>query len=230
MTPAQLLLQYQALVDRERALREDIATVESRLASDPAVVEKEEALAAARGRQQEFAARLSESDREREDHRSRLTKRQKELMSGRIRNPTELMQMSDEVAHMKARFEEEEEAELKLMEDADAADAAVRGATAELDEARRGSSAEEPELRARLEDSRTELADVESDRDRIWADIPPAAQSAYSRVRVRPAVAQVVGNQCGACRVAVTSSGMQALRKGDMLVHCDNCGRILVHA
>lgn len=228
MTSAQLLFRYQALVDRERSLRESIEAVESRLQSDPEVVRREEALEAARERQKEFAGRLSDSDREREDHRSRLRKREKELMSGRIHSPSELMQMSDEVAHMKARFAEEEEAELRLMEDADAADEAVRSLNAELEDARRASTAEEPELRGQLGEWRSELAEVEVERDRVWAEIPPRDQTAYSRVRVRPAVAQVLGNQCSACRVTVTSSGMQILRKGDALVHCEHCGRILV--
>ena len=107
MSSAQLLLRYQALVDRERALRDFIEAVESRLGSDPEVVRREEALENARERQKEFAGRLSESDKKREDHRTALRTREKQLMSGRINNPTELMQMSDEVAHMKARFKEE---------------------------------------------------------------------------------------------------------------------------
>jgi len=217
-------------VDRERALRDFIEAVESRLGSDPEVVRREEALENARERQKEFAGRLSESDKKREDHRTALRTREKQLMSGRINNPTELMQMSDEVAHMKARFKEEEDAELQLMEDADAADAAVRNALAELEEARRGSSAEEPELRTQLEEWRAELAEVEEERDRVWGEIPAREQTVFSRVRVRPAVALVQNNQCSACHVTVTSSGMQILRKGDALVQCENCGRILVRA
>ena len=230
MSSAQLLLRYQALVDRERALRDFIEAVESRLGSDPEVVRREEALENARERQKEFAGRLSESDKKREDHRTALRTREKQLMSGRINNPTELMQMSDEVAHMKARFKEEEDAELQLMEDADAADAAVRNALAELEEARRGSSAEEPELRTQLEEWRAELAEVEEERDRVWGEIPAREQTVFSRIRVRPAVALVQNNQCSACHVTVTSSGMQILRKGDALVQCENCGRILVRA
>jgi len=230
LSSAQLLLRYQALVDRERALRDFIEAVESRLGSDPEVVRREEALENARERQKEFAGRLSESDKKREDHRTALRTREKQLMSGRINNPTELMQMSDEVAHMKARFKEEEDAELQLMEDADAADAAVRNALAELEEARRGSSAEEPELRTQLEEWRAELAEVEEERDRVWGEIPAREQTVFSRIRVRPAVALVQNNQCSACHVTVTSSGMQILRKGDALVQCENCGRILVRA
>ena len=231
MKPAQLLLAYQRLVERERALREGIEQIESRLASDPEVVSAEEALAEARSAQQAIAARLRDSDREREGHRSTLRSREKELMSGRIRNPTELMQMSDEVAHMKARFAEEEDAELRLMEEGEAADQAVREATAEVDQAKERSASDAPELRRNLEVLTSELAELEAERDQVWAEVPAAAQTAYRRMRMQPAVAEVVSNQCQACRVAVTSSGMQTLRKGaDDLVHCENCGRILVLA
>ena len=231
MNPAQLLLRYQAQVERERALREVISRLESRLAADPEVVSLEEALQEVRSAQDAAGARLRESDHAREDHRSKLRSREKELMSGRIRNPTELMQMSDEVAHMKARFAEEEDAELRLMEDAESADEAVRAATATLEEARSRSIAEEPELKEELEAARAELAEVEAERDSIWEEVPPAAQAAYARTRPQPPVARVLNNQCTACRVTVTSSGMQVLRKGlDELVHCENCSRILVLA
>ena len=226
--PAQLLLEYQRLVERERGLRENIAGVTARLESDPEVVEREETLAEARAAQELTAARVRESDHEREAHRSRLRTREKELMSGRIRNPTELMQMSAEVQHMKARFAEEEDAELKLMEDADAADSAVREAASDLARARRQSASEEPGLKKQLKTWTAELAAVESERDAVWEQVPRAAQAAYSRMRMQPAVAQVISGQCSACHVTVTSSGMQKLRAGDELVHCENCGRILV--
>ena len=226
--PAQLLLEHQRLVERERGLRDNIERANSRLESDPEIVEREETLAVARGVQEVASARVRESDHEREAHRSRLRTREKELMSGRIRSPSELLQMSDEVKHMKERFAEEEDAEMKLMEDADAAEEAVREATSDLERARKQSAAEEPEIRSELQTWTTELAEVESERDAVWEQIPPAAQAAYSRMRTKPAVAQVINNQCSACHVTVTSSGMQKLRGGDELVHCENCSRILV--
>jgi predicted nucleic acid-binding Zn-ribbon protein len=226
--PAQLLLEHQRLVERERGLRDNIERASSRLESDPEVVDREATLAEARVVQEAAAARVRESDHEREAHGTRLRAREKELMSGRIRSPSELLQMSDEVKHMKERFAEEEEAEMRLMEEADAADEAVREATSLLDQARKQSAAEEPEIRSELETWTGELAEVESERDAVWEEVPPAAQAAYSRMRVRPAVAQVINNQCSACHVTVTSSGMQKLRGGDDLVHCENCGRILV--
>jgi uncharacterized protein len=230
MKPAQLLLEYQRLVDRERGLREQISELESRIAADPEVTELEEVLAGKREVQQEIALRLRESDRERETNRTRLRSREKELMSGRIRNPTELMQMSDEVKHMKTRFAEEEEVELRLMEESEIADDEVREVTAQLEEARRRAASEAPGLKEELARQQAELSAVEAERDDIWSQVPPAAQTAFSRVRVRPVVAMVDRNSCQVCHVTVTSSGMQMLRKGDEIVHCENCGRILVLA
>lgn len=211
-------------------LEEEIAKAESRLKEDPEVTELAAGLAAAQAVQKEVAARLSESDHAREDHRTRLRSREKELMSGRIRNPTELMQMSEEVDHMKARFAQEEDAELQLMEEADAAEQAVDAATRALEESRRRSAAEEPGLIRNLDESRSELAEVKVERDEVWAEVPPDHKTAFKRVRIHPVVAQVAANQCTVCRVAVTSSGMQGLRKGDAIVNCENCGRILVLA
>jgi predicted nucleic acid-binding Zn-ribbon protein len=116
------------------------------------------------------------------------------------------------------------------MEDAEAADEAMRTATAELDAARARLAEETPALQDELESLRSELAELEADKQRIWAEVPPAAQTAYSRQRIQPAVAEVLNNQCTACRVTVTSRGMQMLRQGDEIVHCENCGRILVLA
>jgi uncharacterized protein len=230
MKPGQLLLGYQRLVEKERELRDDIERVESVLTANPDVVGAEEALGAARAAQQAIQLRLRESDRERESHRTRLRSREKELMSGRIRNPTELMQMNEEVQHMKASFAVEEEAELLLMEEAELVEATVHEASDRLDEARTRSASDEPSLRRDLEGWQAELASVKEESEAMWAQIPSAAQNAYLRVRAHPPVAEVDHNQCLACRVTVTSSGMQVLRKGEEIVHCDNCGRILVLA
>ncbi|TMC85955.1 MAG: hypothetical protein E6J06_02260 [Chloroflexi bacterium] len=230
MKPAQLLLAYQRLIERERELRDDIERVESLLSVNPDVVAAEEALASVRAEQQAIQLRLRESDRERESHRTRLRSREKELMSGRIRSPSELMQMSEEVKHLKASFEEKEEAELHLMEEGELAEAAVLEAAERLDEARTRSASDEPTLRHDLETWQAELASVKADSDAMWAQVPVAAQNAYLRVRANPPVAEVDRNQCLACHVTVTSSGMQALRKGDGIVNCENCSRILVMA
>ena len=230
MKPGQLLLAYMRLVERERELRDEIERVESLLALDPNVATAEETLATAKANQQSLQLRLRESDRERESHRTRLRSREKELMSGRIRNPTELMQLNQEVDHLKASFAEKEEAEFSLMEEGELADQAVLEASEHLMDARTRSAGDEPALRQDIESWQTELAAVRTDSEGTWSQLSPAAQRSYLGVRVHPPVAEVDRNQCQACHVTVTSSGMQLLRKGDEIVRCENCGRILVMA
>ena len=230
MKPAQLLLSYMRLVERECELRDEIERVESLLASDPNVAHAEEALATAKANQQAIQLRLRDSDRERETHRTRIRTREKELMSGRIRNPTELMQLNAEVDHLKASFVEEEDAQLRLMEESELADQAVLEATEHLMDTRTRSAGDEPALRRDLEAWQAELAALRTEIDGVWTQLPPAAQRVYLGVRVHPPVAEVDRNQCQACHVTVTSSGMQLLRKGDEIVRCENCGRILVMA
>ena len=230
MKPAQLLLGYQRLIERERELRDDIERLETVLMTNPDVAAAEESLKEAKAAQQALELRLRESDRERETHRGRLNMRERELMSGRIRNPTELMQLNQEVEHMRASFAEEETAELQLMEEGEAAEEAVREASARLDDARTRFAGDEPGLRGELESQQAELDSVKADSAAAWAQIPTNFQSAFLRIRAHPAVAEVDHNQCQECHVTVTSSGMQAMRKGEDVVQCDNCGRILVIA
>src|SRR5260370_202042 len=73
-----------------------------------------------------------------------------------------------------------------------------------------------------------EEAGGEGGREGVWGEGRVPAQNAYLRVRGHPPVAEVARNQCQACYVTVTSSGMQLLRKGDEIVLCENCSRILV--
>ena len=228
MGPAELLLHHSRLEDRIQGLAAEIGRLESRLATNPEAERLEQELALARTRQQEVALKLKDRDRDREDHRTKMRARERELMSGRIHNPTELLQMSEEVDHMKARLAVEEDAELQLMEEAESADGDVGRLKAELERSTAAAAAEAPAIQERLEAARAQLSVLESERDEVWAQLPAPNQTAYRRVRVRPPVAEVAGGQCTACRVAVTTSQMQLLRRGDAIVTCENCGRLLV--
>src|SRR5262249_51381148 len=177
--PAQLLLAYHRLVEKERELRDDIERVESLLASDPNIAHAEAALAEARQQRDSIQLRLRESDRERESHRTRLRSREKELMSGRIRNPTELIQLNREVEHMKTSFAEEEEAELRLMEEGELAEQSMVEAAEHLQDARSHSASDEPALRRDLESWQAELESVKAANGPIWGQLRPARQQAY---------------------------------------------------
>jgi predicted nucleic acid-binding Zn-ribbon protein len=218
------------LEERARALELAVQRYQQLLERDPDVERLAGALEQARRSQEAVSLRLRAMEREVEGHRARMRARNAELMSGRIHNPTELLQMSAEVEHMKARLASEEDEELEVMAEAETAEAELARTTSAFEQARTRAAAEEPRLRQEMEAAHRELEDARRERDELWARVPPQYQREYRRIRVQPAIAEVVAGQCSACHVAVTSSQMQQLRRSDDVIECDNCGRILVMA
>ncbi len=231
MNVPELALHHQRLDHRAAGLRVQIERLRGVMAGDPEADRLERELAAAEAARRDLDLQVRQREREAESQRTRLRGRERELMSGRIRNPTELMKLNQEVDHLRATVREQEDTELELMERQEALESDVARLGRQLAAARDRTAAAAPELRERLERLERELVDVERERQATWEEIPADWQQAYLRVRSRQPdpVAEVVGGKCQACRVAVTSSGMQALRRA-ALVHCDNCGRILVVA
>lgn len=231
MNVPELALHHQRLDQRAAGLRGQIERLHGVLAADPEADRLEREIAAAETTRRDLDLQVRQRERDAESRRARLRGRERELMSGRIRNPTELTRLKEEVDHMRAALRQEEDTELELMERQETLEADLVRLGRELDAARERTAAAAPGMRERLERLERELTEVEGERDATWELLPAEWQEAYRRVRRRQPdpVAEVVHGQCQACRVAVTSSGMQALRRA-ALVRCDNCGRILVVA
>ena len=228
MRPTELLLQYQRLGDRVSTLTDEARHIGQRLAGDARVDAATLATAAALEAREQLARQLREMDLDVEGHRAKMKSHEKELMSGRIRSPSDLSRMSDEVGHMKARLAEEEEREFDLMSSLEAADTDLAGARQELADAEAAVATAAPKLRGRLVVIDGEVAEMEQQREAIWADLPAPLQAAYRKISrlPNPVVAMVQG-QCEGCRVQLTANELQVLRRGERFT-CQNCNRILV--
>ena len=231
MNVPEIALHHQRLAARVAQLRAQIVRQQAELSGDLEADRLERALEVATAARQELELRLRERDREVESHRGRLRARERDLMSGRIKNPTELMKLDDEVRHLRTALSSEEDAELELMEEQERLESEVERLALALEAARTRAAEAAPVIRDRIRREEAELTAAESEAASMWEQLPADWQVAYRRVAARIAnpVAEVVGNQCQACRVAVTSRGMQVLRRAG-LIQCDTCGRILVVA
>jgi predicted nucleic acid-binding Zn-ribbon protein len=209
MTVPQLALQHQRLENRAAQLQAQIERVEAQLARNPEVERLAQQVASGESAMRDLDLRVLQRERDAETRRAKVRSRERELMSGRISNPGELVRLSTEVEHMKAALTEEEDAEMLLLEEQERLDKETARARAELDGERARAAAAEPGLRDELQRLRADLAE--------------------RRVRLSNPVAEVMRGQCQACHVSVTSNGMQVLRRGGLLA-CDNCGRLLVVA
>jgi predicted nucleic acid-binding Zn-ribbon protein len=231
MNAPEIALHHQRLATRMALLRAQIQRQQAELASDPEAEALERALEAATAARRDLELRLRDRDREVESRRGRLRTRERDLMSGRINNPTELMKLDEEVRHLRTAVSAEEDAELELMEELERLESEAERLGQALEAVRARAAEKAPALRERITGEEAELGAAESEAAATWDQLPPDWRTAYQRVEARVAnpIAEVVGNKCQACRVAVTSNGMQVLRRAG-LIQCDNCGRILVVA
>ncbi|MEE8575687.1 MAG: C4-type zinc ribbon domain-containing protein [candidate division Zixibacteria bacterium] len=68
------------------------------------------------------------------------------------------------------------------------------------------------------------------ERKQIAVSIPRSTMSVYERIRKGKggaAVVAVKSRACGACYKNLTHKKIQDIRKGDKILTCDNCGRVL---
>jgi uncharacterized protein len=78
------------------------------------------------------------------------------------------------------------------------------------------------------------LQQAHDDRDRLTRELPKATSALYkrisSRIRDGVAVAEARNGACTACYMALRPQIMSQVRKGDEVITCDNCNRILYYA
>ncbi len=89
--------------------------------------------------------------------------------------------------------------------------------------------------RKQLEEDTTrlerELEDATTGRERLVAEISPAALSTYETVRARrgTAVVEVKGDYCSSCHVRLRPQAANELRRNEVIFQCECCNRILYY-
>ena len=75
------------------------------------------------------------------------------------------------------------------------------------------------------------LATARKERDEVFANLPKAMSGMYSRIKTRirdgVAVAEARNRSCTACFMSLRPQVMAEIRRGEEVLTCDNCGRIL---
>ena len=75
------------------------------------------------------------------------------------------------------------------------------------------------------------LAVARKDRDEVFANLPKQMSGMYARIKARirdgVAVAEARNRSCTACFMSLRPQVMAEIRRGEDVITCDNCGRIL---
>lgn len=81
-----------------------------------------------------------------------------------------------------------------------------------------------------------QLTAAKRERDQVFLNLPKSLSSQYGRIATRirdgVAVAEARNRSCTACFMSLRPQVMSEIRRGEEVITCDNCGRILyfVHA
>jgi uncharacterized protein len=123
---------------------------------------------------------------------------------------------------------------LEQMESLDKDEAALNERAAEIASL---NSDREARLREFDEETRRQAERLEAsriERERVVTSLPKAMSSLYARISARirdgVAVAEARNGACMACFMALRPQAMAEVRRGEEVVTCDNCNRILYYA
>ena len=188
----------------------------------------EAGLKVAEGERAGIEKQYKELDAEAEALRAQLKQITDKLYGGKIKNPKELVGYEQEAGMLKANLDKKDDVLLDMMEKLESGKADIR----KLKEARKIAQSawesEKTELQIQVDVVKKELGALEKKRDEMLASIDKDTLAAYEGVKGRKgqAVVKVEQGRCLGCRVTLSVSELQHAR-GNAIVTCGNCGRIL---
>jgi len=92
--------------------------------------------------------------------------------------------------------------------------------------------AEKTEARARTEADKKKLAEMQAERVKAAAKVNPQVLRKYEHQRKKwgaTTVVEAVDGRCTGCQIGLRPQFLQDLRKGDQIMTCETCGRILFY-
>ena len=192
-------------------------------------------LKAAVAARDEVAAKEAGFEKEITTSEARIAEIDKRMYSGEVSSSKDLQAMATEIEHLKARVSTFEDSALEALDEREPLDAAVVAL-----EARAGGMVElGKRLTAAIATAEAEidaeLATETSQRSAAASGVPDDLLAEYERLRGRLGgigVAKLEHGTCMGCRMKLPATELDRVKHQppDTLVHCDQCGRILVRS
>jgi predicted nucleic acid-binding Zn-ribbon protein len=165
------------------------------------------------------------------DQRGRAERAERNLMSSKKQDEyTAAIREADAARKQISALETQILEQLEILEQAEAAlnERAAEIATLNSDR--------EARLKAFDDETGTigdRLATARKEREEVFASLPKPMSNLYSRIKARirdgVAVAEARNRSCTACFMSLRPQVMAEIRRGEEVITCDNCGRILYY-
>jgi predicted nucleic acid-binding Zn-ribbon protein len=121
---------------------------------------------------------------------------------------------------------------LDRMTESEALERNVKAAEADLGREKQQVEAEKKAARERTDIDKRELETLSRKRAEVAASMSRSVLSTYERIRKTRkgvGVAEAIDGRCSACQISLRLQFFQDLRRGDQVMLCESCGRILYY-
>jgi predicted nucleic acid-binding Zn-ribbon protein len=187
-------------------------------------------LEAAKNRVKQIESERKQRDLEVEAKKTQIEKYANQQLQ--TRKNEEYKALAHEIEMAKEAIFKIEDAEIVLMEQAEAAQKDVACATGEANEAKNLADSQIAELGQREENFKKELAALQQGRAELAAAVDEVARNRYERILKSKGENAVVGidhGVCGGCHMKLQQQLIVTCQAQKDIVTCSSCGRILYY-
>ncbi len=232
------MLQDLALALRLQALDRSLASLETEIATLPKhIAEIEKRLESHTRRLDADRAALAANQRDRKKlegdvqvQEQKISKLKSQTLEAKTNEQYRAFQ--NEIAYAEGEIRKTEDKILELMEQSERLEKNAKAAEAALRQESQHVESEKTRARERTAVDQKELAGQRAERKSITDQMDPKLYTHYERIRKKTkgtAIADATDGRCDACQIALRPQFFQDLRRGDQIMFCESCGRILTY-
>jgi predicted nucleic acid-binding Zn-ribbon protein len=206
------------------ALPKHIAEIEKKLVSHERKLEADRAALAANQKER----KKCDTDIQTQDQK--ISKLKDQTLQAKTNEQYRAFQ--SEIEFCQTEIRKCEDRILELMGESEPLDRNVKTAEAALKGEKAEVEAEKQQARERTAVDQKASAELMKERGEIVASITPAVYRRYTQIgkmRRGIGIAEVIDGRCSACNITIRLQFFQDLRKGEQVMSCESCGRILYY-
>jgi len=231
MNQPQALYRLQLLETSLDDAKARLEEIDATLHNNEAIREAKKTLTARASDHQHANATVTDLELEIESLTNKQTEVNELLYSGKLTNPKELQERQDEMESLKRRQVKLENELVAARESLKQFEIAHDEAKAKFSEVETEQHSQHDHLLEEQQDLKLQMKNWLTERKAVLEDVDPKYHKMYKRIKQQKqgkAVVRLDDIMCSACHGEQNLTVIHQVRQSNDIVHCTNCGRILV--
>lgn len=163
-------------------------------------------------------------------HEQKISKLRDQMLGAKTNEQYRAFQ--NEISYAEGEIRKAEDRILDLMESSEPLEKNVKRAEVDLKAEQQQVEAEKKHAQQSTATHQKELEERRGERTSLTSQMDPKFYADYERIRKKTKntpVADATEGRCSACQISLRPQFFQDLRRGDKVMFCESCGRILTY-